>query len=150
MAKRVIIKTPGERIPSMQTNNYSDFKSVQEYNKSQIYFKGFQKNVAVGSNVLDLQLGGSARRMFGLIFIVSGAGTDDDLVSLTINNEQIIIDTHWRAFSPNQTGNPKDLMYFPIPRPLSGSDSVALNWFAINAKVVYPVFYLSNFPGEPM
>lgn len=142
----------GSAPPAMRDFNLNNQESVQDYNKSQIYIKGFSIGVSTGINnsVGNIQLGGAAKRLYGLVIYLDVTKlADADTFSLSINNESIINNTIWYAFYPSvQYGNMKPQMYFPMPRPLSGSDSVEFSWTAVSAKTVYPVFYLSNFAGK--
>lgn len=135
---------------NVNQNNFDNQAQIQAYNKSQIYFKGFTQGVLAGMNVIsNLQLGGSAKRLFGLNLWVAQANiADDDVFSLSINNELIIDKCLWRAFFPQQTGNIKQQMYYEIPRPLSGADTLEISYTAVNAKNIYFIFYLSNQPVE--
>lgn len=134
----------------MNEHNLDNSRALQSYIKSQVYTKGFSQAVNAGANTSlanVTSLGGSARRLYGLAIWVSQANiADDDTFSLTINNEQIIIKNYWRSFCPQF--NYKMDMYFPIPRPLSGSDTIEMSWQSVGAKTVYPIFYLSDFPDN--
>lgn len=138
------------RVRSINQNNFDDQKATQDFVKKQIYMKGFSQAIGAGSNqVLPAitTFDGSARWLHGLSIYVSQANvSDNDTFSLTVNNEQIIINAYWRAFCPEF--NLKLTQYFPLPRPLAGSDSVQMNWSAQNAKTVYPIFYLSTEKGN--
>jgi len=136
----------GAAMPNM--NAPEAHKEVQSFIKSQIYFKGFIKGVSVGANPdITIQLGGTPRKLYGIcLYIQNDKTANDDTFGLTINEEQIITDCIWRAFNPQQTGNFKTNIFFDIPRPLSGNDSVVMNFKATAAMNIYPVFYLSNTP----
>lgn len=147
---RKVPNSGGNLIPEPSNQfNFGNQKAVQLYNNSQVYFKGFTLGASAGQNSFTgIQLGGSARRLFGInMFVAQAAIADDDTFSLLINNELIIDKCLWRAFFPQQTGNIKQDMFFSIPRPLSGSDSVEMSYTSVTAKNIFPIFYLSNFAG---
>lgn len=145
MSVKVRMKGSGT-MPGINSN-LNNTKAIQDFINSQIYAMGFQFGVSVGVNTnIPIKLSGSSRRLFGLcLFVQSDKVNDDDTFSLTINQENIITTSLWRAWYPSVTlGNYKPQMFFPIPRPLSGSDSVNISWTAVTAKQVYPIFYLSD------
>lgn len=127
-----------------------EMKAIQNYIKAQIYFKGFSYAVVVGNNSTTLTLGGSCRFLYGIQLWMSNANiAQDDTFSLNINNEQIFDTILWRAFNPAACGGLPNTQFFPVPRPLSGSDTVQFSWTAaVGAKTIYPIFYLSNYAPE--
>jgi hypothetical protein len=137
---------PGGPTPSINQNDLGN-RNIQTYIKAQIYMKGYTQGVNAGNNANlanITSLGGSARKLFGIAIWVSQANVaDDDTFSLKINNETIIDSVYWRTFNPQF--NLKLDQFFPLPRPLSGSDTLVMSWTAINAKTIYPIFYLSDY-----
>lgn len=123
-------------------NNQSD---LQAFIKKQIYTKGFQFGLTQNANSNACVLGGKARWLHG-ICLFSEIPTDNDLISLNINQELVIDNVLWKAYNPQEAeGNVfKKEQFFALPRPLSGSDSVTLDWNALNAKKVWAIFYLSE------
>lgn len=143
-----IVRT--KSMPALDFKNVErNKKELQEFYQKQIYSKGFFFQTSAGSTVSPkISLGGSARRLHGIsVFNDLGFSGDQDTFSLTINEEVIIEDVIWWAYNPQGiSGNIfKETQYFPIPRPLSGSDSVELDWNASNSHNSFIVFYLSNF-----
>lgn len=130
--------------PGVNPKNFSSTASLQNYIRSQIYVKGYNINVAMGgnANIGDIVFGGQAKFLYGFVIYNSVVGFDT--FSLTINNEVIVTDALQAAYDPRTNARGFD-MYFPMPRPLTGADSVQFSYTADAAKAVYPVFYLSNF-----
>jgi hypothetical protein len=142
--KRIMIRT---EMPGIKFGNQSNQQNVQDFIKGQIYSKGFEFGAQPGPNTFNPNLGGAARRLFGLILFTENNNIfDPDLISLTINNEVIIDNVVWWAYNPQgPSGNIfKQAQYFELPRPMSGSDSVAIQYQSVNAHKIYPVFYLSD------
>lgn len=133
---------------AMPATNFknSNQSEIQAFNKSQIYFKGFNFGLSAGANeIANVNLGGACRRLYGItVYVQSDKTGDDDLFSLQINQEQIIDRVLWRSFCPTLVGNNSGSQFFAIPRPLTGSDTVNIVWNATTAKKVYINFYLSN------
>lgn len=129
-------------------NNFNDANRIQEFNKGQIYTKGFEFNTQAGTtNEFAIQLGGKARKLWGVNFFVEPNNIqDDDKVSLNINSEQLINNVIWWAYNPQgAAGNIfKDSQFFALPRNLSGADDTQLVWQSSNAHKIYVVFYLSD------
>lgn len=129
-------------------NNFGDIKKIQEFNKGQIYTKGFEFNVTAGNNnQFPINLGGKARKLHGIVvFSEPNNIGDPDKISIVLNSEQLVNNVIWWAYNPQgQAGNIfKDSQYFGIPRNLSGADDTQLSWESINAHKIWVVFYLSD------
>lgn len=139
--KQLVRKTNG-----IDQHDLENADTLKSFVKKQIYMKGFNFNVVVGDNPTnDIKLGGKARFLYGINLLITAARVaDEDLFSLTINEEVICDKVNWKNFYPGLNSG-KLQMYFPIPRPLSGSDSVNIGWTATGAnKTVYPSFFLSE------
>jgi hypothetical protein len=127
-------------------NNLNDIAAIQKFNNAAIYTVGFNDTTAIGnSNSYSPKLGGKCRRLWGInIFYPTANLNDADIINLTINSEQILQNTIWKAYNPT-SGNPyKNEQFFFLPRALSGSDSIELKINAIAAHEFQVVFYLSN------
>jgi len=155
MAKLLRNNRPNSPIEGINRSNFSDSKKLQNYVKSQIYVKGFTIALGAGANpnAGNIQLGGQARFLYGIALyggnVGSAAYPQADTFSMTINNE-VIFDTV-SCYSISPLTNPRGIqdMYFPIPRPLSGSDTVQLSVTAVGAlAATYWVFYLSNYAPQ--
>ncbi|RTK97622.1 MAG: hypothetical protein EKK64_01035 [Neisseriaceae bacterium] len=129
-------------------NNFNDAARLQDFNKGQIYTKGFEyQTEANTTNEFPIQLGGKARKLWGVTFFVEPNNVQDtDIVSLNINSEQLINNVIWWAYNPQgAVGNIfKDSQFFALPRNLSGADDTQLVWKSLNAHKIYVVFYLSD------
>jgi hypothetical protein len=137
---KVVNNTP----PSI---NSEDIKVVQDYNNKQPFSKGFAFSTQIGSgNIFNPELGGSIRRLHGILFIWPAANiNDDDIISLKINNETVIDKVNWKAYSPASTGNPfKPNQFYELRRALGGSDVLELTVNAVAAHLFYPIFFISN------
>lgn len=126
----------------------SNQKEIQEFTNKQLYSKGFEYNVVTGAgNEFSPNLGGKARFLYGIcVYSEMNNGGDLDKLSLTLNSEVIIDKVIWWSYNgQGQQGNIfKTDQFFALPRILSGSDSVQLNWESINAHKINVVFYLSD------
>jgi hypothetical protein len=139
-------------IPSKQLNNINmqtgAMTAAQAYTNQQIYTKGYQYTVAIGTgNNFNPNLGGKARFLWGICLFSEVANANDlDLFSLTINSEVICDKVLWNTYNPQQlSGNVnKNNQFFALPRLLSGADSVEINYNSINAHKINVVFYLSD------
>lgn len=145
MARKFKIAANPNKPQGINQTDFNDITKLQAFNNGQIYSKGFVFTTqANASNIFPIQLGGKPRVMHGIIFQCPvGNVTDDDVISLTINSEVVIDKVNWKAYLPTQ--NPtKAQQFYPIPRGLSGSDSVELTVTSVNSHTIFPIFYLSN------
>lgn len=144
--RKVIRSTGNGQAPGIDQNAIS-MKALQDYNNAQVYTKGFRFTTQAGvNNPFNIQLGGKCRKIHGVIFFVPTANVnDDDIISLTINQELVIDNVNWKAYSPATSGNTfKPNQFYELRRALSGSDTVDLQVNSVNAHNVFPIFYLSN------
>jgi hypothetical protein len=149
MTKVIRRPTNGQSSPGGMDITAQEMEGIKEFAQSQIYLKGFSLGALNGQNpdLGPIALGGTARWLWGLQMWVTNANlANDDVFSLVINNETLIDGVLWKAFSPSNSAGMSRSQYFPLPRPLYGSDAVRLSWTAVGAKTVYPIFYLSNRP----
>jgi len=138
----------GRNMPKLNFDNLQNQKQLQDFYRKSIYTKGYSYTTQAGATIApDISLGGEARKLFGIgVYSNIGNVTDEDRISLLINQEQIIDDVIWWAYNPQPSvGNIANRdQYFSIIRPLSGSDTVKFSVTAANAHKGYIVFYLSN------
>ena len=135
---------PNEDIPNMDK---ATMQEQQAYNRRQLYEKGFTVNAIANQTVEQpLQLGGSPRKFWGIIIFVPTANVnDDDVISLSVNEEIIIDKVNWKTYSPASSGNTfKPGEYYTLKRALSGNDSVLFTIKSINTHPVYITTYLSQ------
>jgi hypothetical protein len=143
MAKQ--FRQKGGEAPNLNFANMEDISKLQNFNNHQIYSKGFTfATQANTTSSFNPQLGGSPRKMHGLMFIIPTANvSDDDTISLILNQETIIDAVNVRAYNP-VVNTYKQNQFFPLYRSLSGSDSLQIVYKSLSAHSIYPVFYLSN------
>lgn len=120
------------QFPGMQTGKMKSVDEVRDLIKKQRRVKGYKFNVAAGTTVQNLQLSGTARILLGIQLIPIAAGTDTyiqgfqqiDNVVFKVNNEIVIESLH-----PNfLTNYANDEEFCPVPRPLSGTDEITLQF----------------------
>lgn len=118
------VQTP--QFMGMQKGNLS-IDQVRAMIKKQKRCKGFQFSIATGSNTSDIQLSGTARLLLGFLLLPPDfsdpSGTPDSM-TLTVNNEIVIDQVKPFLFSNYSM----DDEYYFIPRPLSGTDEIKINF----------------------
>lgn len=135
-------------IPSLDPVNPSPMEEVKQWLRKQKYIKGFTFTTQASiTNNFQITLGGEVRFMYGLNLYVPSANLfDEDLVSLSVNQEKILDSVLWNHLNPQgASGNiMKEYDYFSLPRPMSGSDSITLQWESVNAHKIYCVFTVAD------
>ena len=120
------------QFPGMQTGKMKSVDDVRDLIKKQRRVKGFQFSVPNGQSQQNLQISGTARILLGIQLIPISPGKDTYIqgfqaisnVSFKVNNEIIIESLH-----PNFVTNyANDGEFMPIPRPLSGTDEITINF----------------------
>jgi hypothetical protein len=138
---------PENNIRNLSMVNGNQSKG-QEFTNKQLYTRGFTYNVVSGpGNNFAPNLGGKARFLHGItIYSESNNAGDFDLFSLTINSEVIVDKVLWLNYNgQGPSGNIfKTDQFYALPRMLSGSDSVQLNYDSVNVHKIHIVFYLSD------
>jgi hypothetical protein len=107
-------------------------EQVRDYIKRQRRVKGYLFNVTAGQTQQNLTLSGTAKQLLGIQLIPIKAGADTYIqgfqqiteIGFKVNNE-IIIETLHPNFLTNYSN---DEEFCPIPRPLSGSDQITINF----------------------
>lgn len=130
---------PGQQVKGLSIDQ------VRTLIKKQIRMKGFSFNVATGSSTQNIQLSGTARILMGLVFVprtVAGVPVTGfaniGSVSFKVNNE-IIIENADPNFLTTLLMNDE---YYYIPRPLSGTDEITLQFTnPLLAEVCNVLFY---------
>lgn len=149
MAQKRVIRvkrTDSDGIPRMESD-LANIDNIKKWIKKQKYSKGFSFGVNPGPNPIPIVLGGSQRIMYGLnVYSETAFVGDPDLISLEVNQEKIIDNVIWWEYNPQGfIGNIfKIAEYHSLCRPLSGSDSLLLNWNALNSHKIYIVFTLAD------
>lgn len=133
---------------AINQNNFGNIKSLQQFNNASIYTKGFSFNSQAGTtNQESINLGGKARFLHGIcVYFDQNFGSEQDILSLVINSEQLIDNVIWWNYNPQgQSGNIfKERQFFPLQRKLSGSDSTQLSLKSVQAHAYHIVFFLSD------
>lgn len=109
-------------------------EAVRSFIKKQKRMKGFNFNVPVGASSFDLKLSGTARMLLGIaIFGKSTSSTagaswasfvNISTLQFQINNEIVIDQVDPNFLTPQFNNNE----YYYIPRPLSGTDILTLDF----------------------
>lgn len=116
---------PGQQVKGMTIDQ------IRTLIKKQIRMKGFSFNVSTGQSNQNIQLSGTARILMGIVFLPrTSAGaplsgfSQIGSISFKVNNE-IIIENADPNFLTQQLMNDE---YYYIPRPLSGTDEITLQF----------------------
>ena len=120
------------QFPGMQTGKMKSVDEVRDLIKKQRRVKGFQFSVPNGQTQQNLQISGTARILLGIQLLPVNPGTDTFIqgfqsisnISFKVNNE-IIIESLNPTFVTNYSN---DEEFMPIPRPLSGTDQITINF----------------------
>ena len=120
------------QFPGMQTGKMKSVEQVRDLIKQQRRVKGYSLTIPTGTTSYNLQLSGTARILLGIELGAFATGTDSYVrgfqrvtsVSFKVNNE-IILDTLHPNFVTNY-GN--DSEYLDLPRPLSGTDDITIEF----------------------
>jgi hypothetical protein len=120
------------QFPGMQTGKMKSVDEVRDLIKKQRRVKGFQFSVPNGQSQQNLQISGTARILLGIQLLPVDPGTDTFIqgfqrisnISFKVNNE-IIIESLNPTFVTNYSN---DEEFMPIPRPLSGTDQITINF----------------------
>lgn len=120
------------QFPGMQTGKMKSVDEVRDLIKKQRRVKGFQFSIPNGQSQQNLQISGTARILLGIQLLPVNPGTDTFIqgfqsisnISFKVNNE-IIIESLNPTFVTNYSN---DEEFMPIPRPLSGTDQITINF----------------------
>ena len=120
------------QFPGLQTGKLKSVDEVRDLIKKQRRVKGFQFSVPNGQSQQNLQISGTARILLGIQLLPVNPGTDTFIqgfqrisnISFKVNNE-IIIESLNPTFVTNYSN---DEEFMPIPRPLSGTDQITINF----------------------
>lgn len=120
------------QFPGMQTGKMQTVEQVRDLIKKQRRVKGYQLAIPTGTTSFNLQISGTARVLLGIELGSFIAGSDSYVrgfqrvtsFSFKVNNE-IIVDQLQPNFATNY-GN--DSEFLEIPRPLSGTDEITIEF----------------------
>jgi hypothetical protein len=135
---------PPNRVGSA-TPSSEGVANIQKFNRDLRYIQGFSTTIPAGSTVpLTVSLNASGKRLLGLTFIPSLKTSDISNVtaSLSVNNNNVLLNMS------ASNANPLDLqgmIFFPIPQPLSGKDSIIVNFTnnsAVQVVILTNIYYV--------
>jgi len=118
------------RVRTPQFMGMQKGKNIEEVRaliKKQKRVKGFEFSIGTGTTSFDLQLSGTARLMLGFALVNPNVGSitgTPDNMTFTVNNE-VVIDKVKPFFFTNYL---MDDEYYFIPRPLSGTDQLKMDF----------------------
>ena len=127
----------------------ASIETVRALIKKQKRLKGFSHTAPIGTSTLNIDLSGTARILLGIALYGSsatntlsgswGSFVQVDSIQFTVNNE-IVLDQLDPNFLTPQFNNNE---YYYLPRPLSGTDQLTLNFTntGIASEVVKIVIY---------
>lgn len=113
--------------------------SIQAFNKEKIYTQGyrFTQNGA-GSNQQTVQLSAPGKFLVGInVTPVTGSDVSDMQAGLSVNSLNELVSVSFSLLNPNFT---LGFLYFPVPTPLIGNDSIIFSWVKNNSGNV--TFYM--------
>lgn len=120
------------QFPGMQTGKFTSVDQVRDLIKKQRRIKGYSLAIPTGTTSFNLQISGTARILLGLELGSFIAGSDSYVrgfqrvtsFSFKVNNE-IIIDQLQPNFATNYAN---DQEFLELPRPLSGTDEITIEF----------------------
>jgi len=119
----------------------AQINAVRRFIKKQKRVKGFAFSVPTGDQSFAINLAGTARLMLGYALLLEDPAdptTMPETHTLTVNNEIVVDQASPDFFS----GRFMDDEFIFIPRPLSGTDDITINFSNTNAaQVVRMAFY---------
>jgi len=132
-----VVKTP--QFPGV--NPGMSIEDVRKVIRNQKRTKGFQFDLSVGAdNSFPIKLSGTARLFLGFALDSRPDFVPADIplsVTITINNE-IVIEKVFPAFFSSSF---MDDEYYFIPRPLSGQDTITIQFNAPSDFTVFMIVY---------
>lgn len=120
------------QFPGMQTGKMQSVEQVRDLIKKQRRVKGYSLAIPTGTTSFNLQISGTARVLLGIELGFFAAGTDSYIrgaqrvtsFNFKVNNE-VIVDQLQPNFATNY-GNDSEML--EIPRPLSGTDEITIEF----------------------
>jgi len=131
-----IIHTP--QFPGLQKGG--TIRDVQEFIRDQRRITGVRLSGGIGTQEFRIEISGTAQFLLGINFGNSIADTAD--FTFVVNNEVIIDSTMVELFTQNN--NKGYIDYYPLSRPLSGTDQLKLTIFSTVAydDIPFAVYYI--------
>jgi len=133
---------PGVRTPQFPgVEPGMSIDQVRQVIRNQKRARGFRQALSAGaSNSFSIELTGTARVFLGFsITFEDGLAPASlpDSFSITINNEIVILNVFPQFF----TQKFMDDEYYFIPRPLSGQDTIVVDWNAPDTSIAHLIVY---------
>jgi len=134
---------------------FADQREVQAFTSKAVLRKGFNFNIAVGSQTFPVLLSGQARHLIG-VMVYDSSGDPANFISLTVNNLKLIDQVSQahlcRVFgvpaAGNTQSNPLQQEVVPLNQPLGGNDAIAVDVQAAASGNLYVVFLYQNESAE--
>jgi hypothetical protein len=137
------------RRPASQPVSYQvspeNLKKTKEFNENLRYVQGFRTTVPAGATVpVQIGLTAPGRKLLGIALIPSSKTTDisDVLTTLVVNNNNVLLNTSSSNANPLDT---QGMIFFPVPQPLAGNDTITLTYqnnSAVSVIINCNVFYV--------
>lgn len=129
----------------------TSIETIRGLIKKQKRLKGFSHTAPIGTSTLNIDLSGTARILLGIALFGNtrsggsplsttwGSFTEIDTIQFTVNNEIVIDQLDPNFLTPQYNNNE----YYYLPRPLSGTDQITMNFInaGANAEIVKIVVY---------
>jgi hypothetical protein len=132
------------QFPGQELFPNATIEDIRALITNQKKIKGFIFDVPNGASEFPVEISGEARLMLGLSLValsnVDDPGLQPESFSMIFNEEIIIRDVHPAFLSPFFT----DEEYYQVPRPMSGQDSVNVNFenALASQQVAMVIYYL--------
>jgi len=112
-------------------------QGMRDFTRAQKRVRGFEFQLAIGANDLDINLSGSANFLLGFSIIPDPNNLRTVTGRFEVNSEIVIQETLVDFFSSEFT----DEEYYFFPRPLSGQDSLTFFAQSTAAQNIFLAFY---------
>ncbi len=97
--------------------------------------KGFALNSVIGTDEAQLSLSGLGKNLLGIAIFAADGITDQITISFKVNND-VVLEKINASFLQTSENNPRQ--YFDLYRPLSGQDTILLE-FTSGAALAFEV-----------
>ena len=122
-------------------------QGIKKFNEDLVYVQGIKAAITGGGSTasITINLNSSGRKLLG----ISVTPTDgllptlaDSQLTFTVNNNNLLLNVFANNLNPNFVQN---MVFFPTPQPLVGTDSISMNFTKNNAgdtSIIINVFYV--------
>ncbi len=138
-----------KRRPNNQPASYeatpAQVAAAKKFNNDLRYVQGFTNTCAASSSsTLSVTLNAPGRRLLGIAIIPTVSTTDISNLKLTmtVNNNNVLMNAAAQNLCP---GYVQGMIFFPIPQPLFGNDTISIvftNGSASGIDTITNVFYV--------